>query len=292
MGCRVPRTPHVDGHVDGTVSIALSFGSEVEHVRYEHSGNAFLVSGDIPGSIQPCDCATDRSFKLTDSNREPVDKENDIKPFPTFCLRIHPLICDNVFVQSKVLFTHCPEETDGYHATILAEWIGVFLEDHLLKNLILGDEVMGLNGEDNGSQFIYDLICTRRVFCDLWVQSNQGFFHHRLDQHIRMHPRQLFGRDVLPTVALQGGNDHLLNGVIFVKSRCHIISSIVCQLYSIKSSIQNNGLKTTLIGFPAERLASLPRLPRWYLCRISGQRCTFQLEHLALQAVTPELPAQ
>ena len=37
VGCCVPRAPHVNWHVNGTVSIALSFRCKVEHIRYEHS---------------------------------------------------------------------------------------------------------------------------------------------------------------------------------------------------------------------------------------------------------------
>ena len=169
VGCRMPRAPHINRHVNGAVSIALSFGCKVEYIRYEHSRDAFLVSGDVTGSVQPCNCAANGSLKLTNSNRETVDKENNIESLSTFGLRVYPLICDDVFVQSKVLFTHCSEETNRYHAAILAEGIGVFLKDHLLENLVLGDKVVRLNGEDNGSQFIYDLIGTRRVLCDFGV---------------------------------------------------------------------------------------------------------------------------
>ena len=169
VGRCVPRAPHVNRHVNGTVSIALSFGCKVEHIRYKHSRDAFLVSGDVTGSVQPCNCAADGSLKLTNGNRETIDKENNIESLSPFGLWIHPLIRDDIFIQSKVLFTHCSEETNRYHAAILAEGIGVFLKDHLLENFVLGDEVVWLNGEDNGSQFIYDFICTRRVLCDFRV---------------------------------------------------------------------------------------------------------------------------
>ena len=98
VGCCMPRAPHVNGHVNRTVSIAFPFGSEVEHIRYEHSRDAFLVSGDVTGSVQPCDCAADGSLKLTNGNRETIDKENNIESLSTFGLRVYPLICDDVFV--------------------------------------------------------------------------------------------------------------------------------------------------------------------------------------------------
>jgi len=107
-----------------------------------------------------------------------------------------------------------------------------------------------------------------------------------------MHARELLGRDILPTVVFQGGNDHLLNGIIFVKSRCHIISSIICRFYRIKLAVPKNGLKTVLIGFLAGRLASLPRLQRWFLYRTSDRCYTLRLERPALQVAKPELPTQ
>ena len=169
VGCCMPRAPHINRHVNGAISIALSFSCKVEYIRYEHSRDAFLVSGDVSGSVQPCNCAADGSLKLTNGNRKTIDKKNDIESLSTFGLRVYPLIRNDIFVQSKVLFAYCSKETNRYHAAILTEGIGVFLKDHLLENLVLGNEVVGLNGEDNGSQFIYDLICTRRVLCDFGV---------------------------------------------------------------------------------------------------------------------------
>ena len=74
VSCSMPRPPHVDWHVNGTISITFSFGSEVEYICYEHRRDAFFIGGDVTSCIQPSNRTANRRFQFADRNRKPVDK--------------------------------------------------------------------------------------------------------------------------------------------------------------------------------------------------------------------------
>ena len=225
MCCSVPWSPHVDRHIDGAIAIAFSFSSKVEDIGYEHGRDALFIGGNIASCIKPSNGATNRSFQFADSNRETVYQENNIQTFAAFGLRVYPLIGYNVFVESKVLFEHSSEETDRNHASILSERIGVFFKNQLLEDFVLSNKIVRLNGQDGGSEFINNFIGTRRVFCDFRVKANESLFYHRLDKYIRMHTRELFRRNVFPSISLKSGKYHLLNSIVFIKTNTHIVSS-------------------------------------------------------------------
>ena len=94
----MPRTPDGQRSIDGTVTIALALGCEVEHIGHEHLRNTLFIGKDIASTVHPRNCISDRGFQFTNRNRETVDKKNDIKSLATFCLRVYPLIGNNIFV--------------------------------------------------------------------------------------------------------------------------------------------------------------------------------------------------
>ena len=154
----VPRTPHIDRHTDRTVAEHLTLGRKVEYICYEHRCNALLVVCDVTCTIKPCDRTADGRFQLTNSNREAVDEQNNIKAVSAFLHRVNPLIRHDILVQSEVLLRHCAKETDRNHSAVLAKRIRVFLKNELFEDFILCDEIMRLHRENQCTQLINDSI--------------------------------------------------------------------------------------------------------------------------------------
>ena len=96
----MPWAPHIYRHIDRAVTVALTFGGKVKYISYEHPRNAFFVSGDIIGTVQPGDGVTNRSLQFADGYRETVDQQNNVQPLAVFLLGVYPLIGDHIFVQS------------------------------------------------------------------------------------------------------------------------------------------------------------------------------------------------
>jgi len=94
----MPRTPNGKRSVYRAISKAFTFRSKIEYIRYEHLRNALFISKDIASTIHPRNSFTHRRFQLTNSNREAIYKQHNIQSLTTFCFRVNPLVCNNIFV--------------------------------------------------------------------------------------------------------------------------------------------------------------------------------------------------
>ena len=98
MGGGVPRPPHIDRHMNGTVAVALPLCGKIEYVCDKHGGNAFFIRGNISSGVKPRNSTADRCLQFANRNGKAVDQQHNIQTFAPIRLRIYPLVGDNIFV--------------------------------------------------------------------------------------------------------------------------------------------------------------------------------------------------
>ncbi len=79
-------------------------------------------------------------------------------------------------------------------------------------------EAFTLDGEKNCPEFVDNLICVIRIFCDLRVDFPEGFNEVLFSEDISFVPWQIFSRDVCPAGFFHIIPDSITDSVSFVET--------------------------------------------------------------------------
>ena len=92
---------------------------------------------------------------------------------------------------------------------VFAERVGVLLEQQIAEALICSDEVVRLNTDYGGAQFVDDL--TGLLLGQPRIQTQQRIPEPRINQHGIHRTRNLIGWNILPAILRGSVDEHFLD---------------------------------------------------------------------------------
>ena len=141
-----PGPPHVDGHADGAVAVALPFGGKGKDVRHEHGRHFLLVDlVDLEGAVEPGDRAAGGRLGLADDQRQAVDHEDHVEPLLHRAGLVSPLVGDGEPVVAGLVGVH---QADGDVLAVRAEGHGLLAPQPGHEVLVGSHQAVGLHGEE------------------------------------------------------------------------------------------------------------------------------------------------
>ena len=177
----IPRSPQGNGSVYRAIAETLALGGKVEDICDEHLRNGLFIIEDIARAVHPADGRANRGLHFADRHGEPVDKQNDVEPFPACGLRIHPLIRYNESVVCGIIII---EKADADRTAVLIEGEAVLFKYQLFETFILRYKIMGAHGGDQRTQFINDRVSMGRILRYAGIEADERIAKMRLHHDV------------------------------------------------------------------------------------------------------------
>ena len=136
---------------------------------------------DVRSAVHPCYRGSHRRLDLPDDERDAVHEQNHVEAAAVSGGREDPLVRDHVVVVCGVVEVY---EPDLSVLTPLTEGHGLLAPQPAREQLVGPHQPLTLHREEDGPEPVENLVGAVRVGGDLRVQTDQGFPHHRLDQHV------------------------------------------------------------------------------------------------------------